>query len=964
MRGMQQALRVLPVCWDSCRMICGRSWGRTWGLIWGLIAGLTWGLVGAVAPAWAATPAGAPLAACDAGFQTVLQAVPDTAPGEARAVWLDRRLIRWPGMQPEGQFRLLHSARGQIVAAPGQVARGADGAFRLQVETAAVPAALQTRFKWLAAGTLLALRTADLPHLQQLHRGQLVLVQEDADGRVRQATALQVAGALDDLYARAERVPDLGAIAGAGRSTFKLWAPTAQSVRLCLHRSGTAPAHAVLPLRRDAATGVWAASAPQDLSGHYYSYLVDVFVRGVGLVRNRVTDPYSLSLTADSRRSWVGRLDAPALQPPGWLSTPRPSRVQAATDMVIYELHVRDFSAHDASVPTPHRGKYLAFTHSASNGMRHLRALSAAGLTDVHLLPVFDIASVPEQGCTTAPAATLAAAAADAETQQAAVMAAAATDCYNWGYDPWHYTAPEGSYATDAADGAVRVLELRQMVQALHAAGLRVGMDVVYNHTPASGQKEQSVLDRIVPGYYQRLNATGQVETSTCCDNTATENTMMAKLMIDSAVVWARDHHIDSFRFDLMGHQPRAAMERLQAAVNKAAGRHIHLIGEGWNFGEVANGARFVQASQGSLNGSGIGAFSDRGRDAARGGGCCDDAAQTVSRQGWLNGQFYDPKPGASAGNQASDLAGNPAGNPASADDLRKSADLIRVGLAGTLRDYRLVTADGSVKALRDIDYAGQGAGFASQPAEVVNYLENHDNQTLFDINVLRLPHSTPRQDRARVQVLGLALTAFSQGVAYFHAGIETLRSKNGDRNSYNSGDWFNRLDWTFSDNFWGSGLPPKQDNADFWPVLTPLLADPAIKPTAADIAFTRDAFSDLLKIRASSTLFRLRTAADVAQRLHFHNTGPAQTPTLMVAHLDGRGLPGAGFADVLYALNADKVAITLALPALQGRPFVLHPVHRSAAAADARPLQQARWDSATGMLTVPPRTALVYVGD
>ena len=189
MRGMQQALRVLPVCWDSCRMNCGRTWGRTWGLIWGLIAGLTWGLVGAVAPAWAATPAGAPLAACDAGFQTVLQAVPDTAPGEARAVWLDRRLIRWPGMQPEGQFRLLHSARGQIVAATGQVARGADGAFRLQVETAAVPAALQTRFKWLAAGTLLALRTADLPRLQQLHRGQLVLVQEDADGRVRQATA-------------------------------------------------------------------------------------------------------------------------------------------------------------------------------------------------------------------------------------------------------------------------------------------------------------------------------------------------------------------------------------------------------------------------------------------------------------------------------------------------------------------------------------------------------------------------------------------------------------------------------------------------------------------------------------------------------------------------------------------------------------------------------------------------------
>ena len=200
-------------------------------------------------------PAGPSLAACDAGFQTVLQAAADATPGEARAVWLSRRLIRWPGMQPEGRFRLLHSARGRIVAAPGQVARGADGALRLRVETAAEPATLQTRFKWLAAGALLALRAADLPRLQQLHRGQLVLVQEGADGRVRQATALQVAGALDDLYASAETVADLGATARATRATramhamrtrFKLWAPTAQSVRLCLHRNGTAPAHALL----------------------------------------------------------------------------------------------------------------------------------------------------------------------------------------------------------------------------------------------------------------------------------------------------------------------------------------------------------------------------------------------------------------------------------------------------------------------------------------------------------------------------------------------------------------------------------------------------------------------------------------------------------------------------------------------------------------------------------------------
>ncbi len=894
-----------------------------------------------------ATQTAPKLADCDAGFQAVLQA--SAAPAtEAQAVWLDRRLMRWPGAAADGSFRLVHSRSGQLVATVGQPVRGADTSLALTLHRQALTSALQQRFKWVGAGPVLALRGADLKHLGRLHQGQLLLVQQDAQGRVQQATSLQKAGALDDLYGAATRLSDLGAVPSARATGFRLWAPTARTVALCLHDDGSAPARAVQPMQRDKATGAWSIHLTRDLSGSYYTYLVDVFVPGVGLVRNRVTDPYSLSLAADSRRTWIGSLDQPSLMPEGWQQTMLPTRVQAATDMVIYELHVRDFSISDASVSAAQRGKYGAFAESNSKGMQHLKAMSAAGLTDVHLLPVFDLATVPEQGCTSPSSQALSNAAPDSESQQAAVMAGAATDCFNWGYDPWHYTAPEGSYASDASRGEVRVLEFRRLVQALHKAGLRVGMDVVYNHTTASGQKEKSVLDRIVPGYYQRLNAKGAVEMSTCCDNTATENAMMAKLMIDSAVVWARDYKIDSFRFDLMGHQPRAAMLALQAAVNKAAGRHIHLIGEGWNFGEVKDGAHFVQAAQGSLNGSGIGSFSDRSRDAARGGGWGDNAAQTLANQGWLNGQFYDPKPGASA----------------SKADLLRSADLVRVGLAGTLRDYRMTTFEGSVKALSEIDYAGQGAGFASQPGEVVNYVENHDGQTLFDINVLRLPSHTSREDRARVQVLGLALTSFSQGVAYFHAGIEALRSKSGDRNSYDSGDWFNRLDWTFSDNFWGSGLPPNQDNADFWPALKPLLADPRHKPTPADIRFTRDAFLDLLKMRASSSLFRLRTANDVAQRLSLHNTGPDQAATLMVGHLDGRGLAGAGFAEVLYLINADTAAITLPLPALKGRTFVLHPVHRAASAADPRPATQARWDAASGTVSVPARTALVYVLD
>ncbi|HEY8706433.1 MAG TPA: DUF3372 domain-containing protein, partial [Burkholderiaceae bacterium] len=514
-----------------------------------------------------------------------------------------------------------------------------------------------------------------------------------------------------------------------------------------------------------------------------------VFVRGVGLVRNRVTDPYSISLTTDSKRSYVADLTSQQLKPAGWDRARSPATVAAPTDMVIYELHLRDFSITDASVPRAHRGKYLAFTDTHSNGMQHLRALAAAGLTDVHLLPVFDIATIPESGCVT-PAVSGGPA---SEAQRATVAASAARDCFNWGYDPFHYSAPEGSYASNAADGATRVIEFRRMVMALHRAGLRVGMDVVYNHTAASGQTEHSVLDRIVPGYYHRLDASGAVERSTCCDNTATENRMMAKLMTDSVLQWATQYRIDSFRFDLMGHQPRAAMQVLKARLAQATGRAVPLIGEGWNFGEVANGARFVQASQLSLNGSGIGTFSDRARDAVRGGSASDRGEALIRQQGYINGLVCDP-------NALADP-----GLPLSA--LMRAADLVRVGLAGSIRSFEFTTHSGARETLQDIDYNGQPAGYASEPDEVVNYVENHDNQTLFDLDVYKLPLTTSREDRARVQMLGAAINAFSQGVAYFHAGIDTLRSKSMDRNSYDSGDWFNRIDWTYRSNHFGSGL-------------------------------------------------------------------------------------------------------------------------------------------------------------
>jgi len=207
-----------------------------------------------------------------------------------------------------------------------------------------------------------------------------------------------------------------------------------------------------------------------------------------------------------------------------------------------------------------------------------------------------------------------------------------------------------------------------------------------------------------------------------------------------------------------------------------------------------------------------------------------------------------------------------------------------------------------------------------------------------------------------------MAVTALSQGIAYFHAGIETLRSKSLDANSFDSGDWFNRLDWTFSDNFFATGLPPERDNGRLWPVMKPLLEDPGIKPGPAQIRFTRDAFLDLLRIRASSSLLRLRTADEVAARLRFVNPGPANNASVGAATRDGRGHPGAGWSALMFAINVNPQAQTLVLPELQGRRWQLHPVHLSRDAADKRPAGEARWDSTTGTLNVPARTAVVYV--
>ncbi|MFN4292221.1 MAG: pullulanase-type alpha-1,6-glucosidase [Permianibacter sp.] len=862
---------------------------------------------------------------------------------EARAYWADARTLLWPRVDASGAFLLHYSADGGI--STGETVTGADGFFALTlVDSDTLDADLKERFKFIPQ-PYVALQlpaTVDDEDVKQLLRTQVVLVHRALDGAINDVTTAQLPGALDAIYADAAAEATLGVAVEAGAPQFKLWAPTAVSVGVCVYDEGNSgSASSAHAMSRDDATGIWSYQGSADQLGKYYRYVIDVFVRSTGQIeRNLVTDPYSLSLSANSQRSWIGSLADAAVKPAGWDNHAIPA-LSAPEDLAIYELHVRDFSSKDSTVPAEHRGKYLAFTDTASAGMQHLLSLQESGINLIHLLPVSDIATIPELGCTEP---TIPVAAADAEDQQAAVYATRDQDCFNWGYDPLHYTALEGSYATDPSDATVRVKEFRQAVQSLHENGLRVALDVVYNHTPASGQYSNSILDRVVPGYYHRLDASGNVTSSTCCANTATEHAMMAKLMIDSVVTLATEYQIDAFRFDLMGHQPKAAMLALQDAVNTAAGRPIYLYGEGWNFGEVANNSRFEQASQRNLAGTGIGSFNDRIRDALRGGGAFDGGDQLVRNQGIVNGLYLDDN--GSGGNKT--LA-----------DLHWSSDMVRLGLVATQVDVEFVTADDSIKRGDEVDYYGQGAGYTLDPQEIINYVEKHDNQTLYDMNGYRLPGTATLADRVRAQTLGVGFVALAQGVPFFHGGMDILRSKSYDRDSYNSGDHFNGIDWSLVSNNYGVGAPVAEKNQDNWNLIKPRLANAAMKPDASAAADMHAAFKELLAIRKSSTLFRLRTGEDVKTRVQFHNTGSAQVPGVLAYSVNGDGYDGANFARVVVVFNTDTVAQSITVDALAGVSLSLHPVQAS---GNDAVVKTAAFNSVSGELTVPARTVAVFV--
>lgn len=862
------------------------------------------------------------------------------------AYWVTQNTIAWqPRTAGATSYKLHYASNGGMQLAKNTIT--GSSSLDLSLNTDGLSSAITSKFPHLASLSALTFNNDDLSQVAEILKGQIAVAAYDQNGNLIDTTGLQIPGVLDDLYASPAADESLGVNFNNGAPTVSVWAPTAKSVTLHLFDdSNLATKSMTQPMTVESATGIWSLSGDTSWQNKFYLYEVEVYVHSTGQVeRNLVTDPYAISLSMNSQRSQIVDLNDTTLKPSAWDSLTKPD-LAAPEDITLYELHMRDFSVNDGSVPADHKGKFSAFTLPDSNGMTHLKKLANAGLTHIHLLPLFDIATINENVSERQEVnwGLLNSYRPYSEEQQAAITAIEDQDAFNWGYDPYHYTVPEGSYSSNP-DGATRILEFRQMVQALSESGLRVVMDVVYNHTNSSGQSARSVLDKVVPGYYHRLDDKGQVTNSTCCHNTATEHAMMEKLMIDSLKIWATEYKVDGFRFDLMGHHMVSNMQNVKNALTALTeeadgvdGSSIYLYGEGWNFGEVADGARGENATQLHVGGLGIGTFNDRIRDAARGGGPFDEGSN-LKLQGFINGLGYD----------ANDLNQGDANGK-----LLLHMDQIRVGLAANLADYSLIDRTGNTVTGAQVDYNGAPTGYTQDPQEHIIYVSAHDNQTLFDVIQYKAPLSATTAERARMQNMGLSLVCFSQGVPFFHAGSEMLRSKSLDRDSYNSADWFNRLDFTYQKNNWGAGLPVASKNENDWPIMTPLLSNAALTPTTDDIQASVNHLQECLKIRQSSAHFRLQTASQVKERVNFHNTGPNQTPGLIVMSIKG----DSEMAVVLF--NANDEAQTHQVDTLVGLNYSLHAIQAS---SSDEIVKTSSFDNQTGTFTIPARTTAVFMG-
>lgn len=507
---------------------------------------------------------------------------------------------------------------------------------------------------------------------------------------------------------------DLGLTYSAARSSFRIWAPTAEKVQLRLYAEGIGGGPLQEKEMKKDKDGTWSITLTGDQQGRFYAFsaLID------GQWMAEVPDPYAKATGANGKRAMV--IDLSSTNPQGWEHDGSPALPQA-TDAVIYELHVRDASI-DAHSGIGQKGKFLGLaekgtvnTAGLSTGLDHLKEM---GVTHIHLLPFFDYNSIDE----TNPGKK-----------------------YNWGYDPLNYNVPEGSYATDPYNGATRIKEFKQLVKALHENGMKVVMDVVYNHT---GLTDNSNFNQLVPGYYYRQTADGKLSNATACGNeTASERAMMRKFIIESMAYWVKEYHIDGFRVDLMGVHDITTMNLASRELNRIK-PGILLYGEGWTAGSspLPDSVRALKKNVSKLEK--IAVFSDDIRDGIKG------SVFEHEDKGFVSG-----KPGAE--------------------------ESVKFGIVASCPhpqvDYTKVNYSKSP--------------YARQPFQTVTYAECHDNHTLWDKLAISAKDATEEQ-RKQMHKLALSIVLTSQGIPFLHAGTEFLRSKKGVENSYESPDSINAIEW------------------------------------------------------------------------------------------------------------------------------------------------------------------------
>ncbi|NCV76728.1 MAG: type I pullulanase, partial [Actinobacteria bacterium] len=540
---------------------------------------------------------------------------------------------------------------------------------------------------------------------------------------------------------------DLGASYSKEKTSFRVWAPTAKSVTLLTYSSAQSNSSISYPMKSDL-KGTWVAELPGDQDGLVYTYKVDVD----GDV-NEVIDPYARAATINGKRGVVVDLDS--TDPKNWKSE-KPKFSGSPTDAVIYELHVRDLSM-DSSAPFPKaaRGKFTAFNYSNLKGKSGqpvgIAAIKDLGITHIQLLPIYDFASVDESN-----------------------------PDFNWGYDPLNYNVVEGSYSTDPTNPKQRITEFKGAIQSMHDQGIRVIMDVVYNHVYNAATFSQNL---IVPGYWFRTDGAGNLTNGSGCGNdVASERPMVSKFIVDSVKYWASEYNLSGFRFDLMGLIDIETMQKVSAEL-KNIDPSIIVLGEGWSMGTLPNSLKASQSNIEQL--PRISVFNDQIRDGVKG------SVFSSSEPGWATGSF----------NRGNDVKAGILGNT-------YSSPLVRFNF------------------------------FTATPGQSVNYVEAHDNNTLQD-KILLSTGKVPASTISRLHRLAGSIPILAQGLPFIHAGQEFQRSKSGDSNSYQSGDFVNSLKW---------GL---------------------VKTNA----ITRNYYKGLIALRLSHPAFRQNDAASVKSSLKFLKT-------------------------------------------------------------------------------------------